>query len=272
VLQHPEEVDGPLLAELAEVAMEAATSAARILHTGFGQARLSVSTKSSSTDMVSEMDRGAEAAVVEVLVARRFDDGLLGEEGAAREGTTGIRWVVDPLDGTTNYLFDIPIYGVSVAAEVDDTPVVGVVIDPEHDEVWSAQRGRGAWCNGKQLSVAKGRSNLSTALVATGFGYGRNRRKWQAGLLAAILPAVRDIRRNGAASLDLCWVAAGRFDAYFEWGLHPWDMSAGTLICTEAGGVVQKLAETIVASTVELAEPLRALLNEAGATEALGSD
>jgi myo-inositol-1(or 4)-monophosphatase len=268
VLQTPDDVSEALLDQLAAVALDAAQGAAAILQEGFGGVRAAVSTKSSPTDMVSEMDRAAEAHIGAVLGQQRPDDGLLGEEGLDEPGTTGIRWVVDPLDGTTNYLFGIPAYGVSIAAEVDGRPVVGCVLDPSRDETWTAQRGRGSWCNGRRLAVATGRSTLSTALVATGFGYRQERRVWQARLLPRVLPAVRDIRRNGAASLDLCWVAGGRFDAYYEWGLSPWDLAAGRLICTEAGATVEILpGHTIVAAVPGLAEPLADLLTEAGALQ-----
>jgi myo-inositol-1(or 4)-monophosphatase len=218
---------------------------------------------------VSEVDRRSEARISAILARRRPDDGLLGEEGDRREGTSGVRWVVDPLDGTTNYLFGLPAFCVSIAAELDGEPVAGVVLDPSRRETWAAYAGGGAWCNGVPARVAAGRSTLATALVATGFGYRSERRAWQAAIAARVIPAVRDIRRFGSAALDLSWVAGGRFDAYYEWGLNPWDLSAGTLLCREAGAVVQILAgRTILASTPELADPLRELLGQSGAFEA----
>ncbi|MDQ2754083.1 MAG: inositol monophosphatase [Actinomycetota bacterium] len=256
----------PLLDMLAGVALVAAQGAATLLSHAFGGARRDVSTKSSPTDMVSEVDEAAEAFVSATLSAGRPDDALLGEEGSSRTGTTGVRWVVDPLDGTTNFLFGIPAYAVSIAAEVDGEAVVGIVIDPSRGETWAAVRGGGARCNGYPCQIAIGRSRLSTALVGTGFGYRKERRAWQAELLAAVLPRVRDVRRSGSAALDLCWVAGGRLDAYYEWGLNPWDLAAGGLICQEAGAEVEILAgRTIVAAVPELMHPLVQLLSTAGA-------
>jgi fructose-1,6-bisphosphatase/inositol monophosphatase family enzyme len=222
-------------------------------------------TKSSGTDMVSDVDRGAEAAVAEVLQRRRPEDAVLGEEGTSRDGSTGIRWVVDPLDGTTNFLFGVPQFSVSIAAEVDGEPVVGVVIDPSRDETWAAAADRPARCNGAPCRVASGRSTLPTALVSTGFGYAASRRAWQAQVAGHVLPRIRDIRRNGSAALDLCWVAGGRVDAYYEWGLNPWDLSAGRVICQQAGGQVAVLESRMIVATVPaLYGPLVALLEEAG--------
>jgi myo-inositol-1(or 4)-monophosphatase len=260
--------DDPLYVELATLALEATTGAARLAADAIGEVGLHIDTKSSSTDMVSEVDRRAEAFISALLTERRPDDGFLGEEGTSRPGSTGIRWVVDPLDGTTNYLFGVPVWSVSVAAERDGEPVVGVVVDPSRREVWAAASGRGAYCNGLPLRVAEGRSTLATALVGTGFGYDAARREWQATVAHHVLPRVRDLRRFGSAALDLCWVAAGRFDAYYEWGLNPWDLSAGTVICREAGGRVEVgPGRMIVATTPSLEAPLTELLRQAGAFE-----
>ena len=261
----------PLLTELAEAALRAAQAAADLLAGAVGQPRRNVEVKSSATDMVSEVDRGSEQLVTGILAELRPDDGLLGEEGTSKPGTTGIRWVVDPLDGTTNFLFGIPQFAVSIAAELEERPVVGVVIDPSRRETWAARLGGGARCNGLPCRVATGRSTLATALVSTGFGYQAERRAWQAGVAATVIPRVRDLRRFGSAALDLCWVAGGRVDAYYEWGLSPWDLSAGRLICTEAGGQVDVLpSHTIVAATPELAGPLADLLVEAEIGRPLG--
>lgn len=262
----------PLIGELADVALEAARAGADVLAraTGPGAAEVSgIETKISSTDMVSDVDRGSEAAVSAVLAHRRPGDELIGEEGTTRPGTTGVRWVVDPLDGTTNFLFGIPQYSVSIAAEVDGHTAVGVVIDPSRGEVWAAASGQGSFLNGHRCQVPSGRSTLATALVATGFGYRAERRRWQAGIAAQVLPAVRDIRRLGSAALDLCWTGGGRYDAYFEWGLNPWDLAAGALIAAEAGAVVEVLGyRMIVAAGPELFGPLRELLSRAGAFDA----
>jgi myo-inositol-1(or 4)-monophosphatase len=257
---------GDVTSELAVVALRAGRAAADLLAATVGRPRDAVELKSSATDMVSEVDRDAEALITGILAAARPDDGLLGEEGAAKTGSTGIRWVIDPLDGTTNFLFGVPQYSVSIAAEIAGDPVVGVVIDPSHRETWAARRGGGARCNGVPCRVAEGRSTLDTALVSTGFGYRQDRRAWQAQVAAGLIPAVRDLRRFGSAALDLCWVAGARVDAYYEWGLNPWDLSAGRVICTEAGGVVDIMeGHTIVATTPSLARPLRDLLVSLGA-------
>jgi myo-inositol-1(or 4)-monophosphatase len=258
----------PLLAELAEVALACAGAAGAVLRRGLDETPAVVDTKSSSTDMVSDVDRAAEAAVARVLAERRPYDGVLGEEGTARPGTTGIRWVVDPLDGTTNFLFGVPQFAVSLAAEVEGTTRVGVVLDPSREETWAAVEGWGARRNGRLCRVASDRSTLATALIATGFGYQSARREWQGAVVAHLLPRVRDIRRFGAASLDLCWTGGGRYDAYYEWGLNPWDLAAGALVCQEAGGRVEAFpGRLIVASTPELFGPLCELLTEAGATD-----
>jgi myo-inositol-1(or 4)-monophosphatase len=257
---------GELLSDLARTALRAAQLAANLLAEAVGRPRQLVEEKSSATDMVSEVDRAAESLISSVLADLRPEDGLLGEEGASKTGTSGVRWVVDPLDGTTNFLFGIPQFSVSIAAEIDGLPVVGVVIDPSRHETWAARQGGGARCNGVPCQVALERSTLPTALVATGFGYRAERRAWQAQVAAQVIPAVRDLRRFGSAALDLCWVAGGRVDAYYEWGLNPWDLSAGRVICTEAGGQVEILAgHTIVATTPALAGPLTELLVSAGA-------
>ncbi len=256
----------PLLDELGAVALETAGAAAAILASSVGREREQVSTKSSSTDMVSEVDRAAEAIVSSILSRRRPHDGLLAEEGTSREGSSGVRWVVDPLDGTTNFLFGIPQFAVSVAAEIDGQPVVGVVVDPSRNETWAAATDRPARCNGVPCHVAADRSTLPTALVSTGFGYAPARRAWQADVASRVIPRVRDLRRFGAAALDLCWVAAGRIDAHYEWGLNPWDLSAGRVICQQAGGRVEILeGRMIVATAPDLFDPLVALLDEAGA-------
>ncbi len=255
------------LAELAAAALASADAAGSILLAGRDSPG-TVDTKISPTDMVSDVDRDAEQAVAEVLGQYRPDDEVLGEEGTARPGSSGVRWVVDPLDGTTNFLFGIPQFSVSVAAEMDGRTQVGVVLDPSRGEVWAAVAGWGARRNGEPCRVAAGRSSLATALVATGFGYRPERREWQGAVAAHLLPRVRDLRRFGSAALDLCWTAGGRWDAYYEWGLNPWDLAAGALICAEAGGRVEAFSgQLIVATTPELFGPFSELLAEAGATE-----
>ena len=197
-------------------------------------------TKSSPTDVVTAADRAVEELLVGAIRAARPEDGVLGEEGGDVTGTSGVRWVVDPIDGTVNYLYGIPQWAVSIGVEDADGAVVGVVFDPAKDELWQAVRGSGATLNGQPLRCSAVTS-LSAALVGTGFGYDARRRARQALALPALLPAVRDIRRLGAGSLDLCSVAAGRIDAYYEQGLAPWDLSAGGLIARESGALVTGL-------------------------------
>ena len=197
-------------------------------------------TKSTPTDVVTEADRACEQLLVDGIRAARPDDGILGEEGASTQGTTGVEWVVDPIDGTVNYLYGLPQWAVSIGVEVDGEALVGVVYDAPKDELWTAVRGGGAFLDGRPLRCSAVQ-DLAQTLVATGFSYDARRRWVQAQHLANVLPLVRDLRRLGAGSLDLCSVAAGRVDAYYEQGLNPWDMSAGLLIATEAGARIGDL-------------------------------
>jgi myo-inositol-1(or 4)-monophosphatase len=225
-----------LLDPLLELALECASQAARLLMDD-RPAELAVGSKSTPTDVVTEMDTRAERLLVERISAVRPADGFLGEEGADRSGTSGVRWVLDPVDGTVNYLYGLPGWSVSVGVEVDGEVVVGVVEVPTLRETFAAVQGRGATRNGTPVRVSTC-TDLSQALVATGFGYDAFRRRRQAEILTAVLPKVRDVRRFGAASVDLCSVACGRVDAYYERGLKAWDLAAGGLVATEAGAVL----------------------------------
>ncbi len=212
--------------------------------------------------MVSDADREAEAVLVELLARERPQDGVLGEEGASREGSSGRTWIVDPLDGTTNYLWGYPAWSVSVGLEDGDGGLAGVVHDPVRAETFCAARGQGARLNGSPVRV-RDAGELATSLVATGFGYTGEVRAAQADVLLRVLPAVRDIRRAGSAALDLAWVAAGRLDGYFERGGNPWDWSAGTLLVLEAGGGVESYGGEpagLVAAGPGLLPDLRALV------------
>jgi myo-inositol-1(or 4)-monophosphatase len=265
-----------MAADLLALAERVAGEAGAMLLAGAQGLRLDVSTKTSGTDMVSEMDRASEAMIVKGILAARPDDAILGEETGSREGTSGVRWVIDPLDGTTNYLYRHPIWAVSVAAEVDGEVVAGVVAAPGLGETFTAARGGGARLNGRPIAVS-GASDLAGALVGTGFGYVAERRARQAAVLPHLLPEVRDIRRNGVASLDLCWVACGRLDGYFEAGGQPWDVAAGLLVATEAGAVASGLdggpvaPESTMIATPGVAPALFALLIGAGAVDALSA-
>jgi myo-inositol-1(or 4)-monophosphatase len=201
---------------------------------------LGVRTKSSPTDVVTVMDKAAERVILAGLAAARPRDAVVSEESAATGGDTSVRWLIDPLDGTVNYLYGIPHYAVSVAAEVDGELTAGVVLDVERGVVYAAERGGGATRGGVAIHCSA-RADLSQALVATGFNYSVQLRRVQARELASILPAVRDIRRTGSAALDLCAVASGEVDAFFEAGMHEWDWAAGTLIAREAGARVAGL-------------------------------
>ncbi len=226
--------------QLLAVAQQAASAAAGELTARFGHGQADIRAKSSPTDLVSEADVAAEAAIRRVLAERRPTDAILGEEGGATDGEGELRWVIDPLDGTTNFLFGIPQFAVSVACEDDRGAVAGVVFDPIRDERFSATRSGPAELNGQSI-VASQRDDLATALVATGFGYEANVRARQAEVMIRLLPRVRDIRRAGAAALDLGWAACGRYDAYFERGLKPWDRAAGALIAERAGLSLRRL-------------------------------
>jgi len=191
-------------------------------------------TKSSPTDPVTEFDRAAERLIVDAIRARRPDDSIVGEEGADHLGTSGLAWHVDPIDGTANFVYDLPSWCTSVALVDGDGPLVGAVYAPVTDELFSAARGDGATRNGDAIHCSSA-SSLSGALVGTGFSYSAERRTAQARRLTELLPAVRDIRRLGSAAIDLCLVACGRLDAYFEEHLNSWDLAAGVLIAAEAG-------------------------------------
>jgi myo-inositol-1(or 4)-monophosphatase len=244
-----------------------AHEAGALLLERFGGPAREVDVKTTATDMVSAADLDAEALIESILAAERPDDGLLAEEGARSTAESGRRWVVDPLDGTTNFLYGIPQWCVSVALEDSSGALVGVVFDPVGDELFEAATGSGARLNGQPLSMSFDR-DLHTALLATGFGYDAERRSKQGQVLARVLPRVRDIRRAGAAALDLCWLAAGRLDAYYERGLKPWDWAAGRLILAEAGGSVVDLEPEphgLAAAHPSLLPSLLDLLREAEA-------
>jgi myo-inositol-1(or 4)-monophosphatase len=222
--------------ELLDVAVEAARAAGTILLERYAHAARGVTTKSTVTDLVSEADLAAERAIRDVLARRRPGDALVGEEGSDVAGTSGLRWVVDPLDGTVNYLFGIPQWSVSVACEGE----VGVVLDPIRDELFTVRAGHQARL-GDAVLRASSRAEVATAMVATGFGYDPVVRAAQAEVVARLLPRVRDIRRIGSAALDLAWTAAARFDAYYEYGLNAWDWAAGSMLCIAAGLEVRHL-------------------------------
>ena len=234
-------------------------------------------TKSSPVDVVTAVDVDTETLIRELILDARPDDGILGEEGATRTGTSGINWVVDPIDGTVNLLYGIPAWSVSVAV-VQGPPdpaqwrgLAGVVVNPVSGEVYEASAGGGARRNGSPIHVNEDVA-LASALVATGFGYASEQRRRQAEALLRILPNVRDIRRIGSAALDLCWVASGRLDAFYEEGLNPWDHAAGAIIAREAGAIIggpdggPEGSELLVAAAPSIYDELAALVAEARST------
>jgi myo-inositol-1(or 4)-monophosphatase len=255
--------DHPLL----ELAVTAAHEAGALLLERFGGPASGVESKSSTTDMVSDADRAAERLLVERIASARPDDGLIGEEGGQRGGESGLTWVIDPLDGTTNYLFGYPVWAVSIACEDERGGLLGVVHDPCRRETFAAVRGAGATLNGVPVRVRdRGADDLGRSLIGTGFGYAPAQRLEQAGALAAVLPAVRDIRRGGSAALDLSWVACGRLDGFYEWGIKHWDRAAGMVLVEAAGGRVSvfepgpDMDPCVVAAAAPLHDPLRDLV------------
>ncbi|WP_163552512.1 inositol monophosphatase family protein [Candidatus Frankia alpina] len=219
---------------LLDVALTIAREAGELLARGREGTVAAETTKSSPTDVVTALDRASEALVAKRLGELRPGDGLLGEEGSDSAGSTGVRWIVDPLDGTVNFLYRLPNWAVSIAAEVDGEVVAGVVHAPTLGATYTAVRGGGAFRDGTALTGSTV-TTLAGALVATGFGYLESSRAAQAAVLTRVVPRVRDIRRMGAASLDLCAAAGGLVDAYYERGLKPWDHAAGGLVAAEAG-------------------------------------
>jgi myo-inositol-1(or 4)-monophosphatase len=235
------------MAPLLDLAVDIAREAGHLLLRR--PAQLLPDTKTSPTDVVTVMDRAAEELIVARLQAARPLDALLGEEGAAREGTSGLRWIIDPLDGTVNYLYDLPFWAVAIGCEevVEGSEpgdpanaVVGVVHAPVLGWTFTASRGKGAWRNGDVITPSAC-TQLSQCLFGTGFGYAAQRRRLQGGWIGQLLPEVRDIRRQGSGALDLCMSAAGQLDAYAEQGMHAWDYCAAGLVALEAGCVVSGL-------------------------------
>jgi fructose-1,6-bisphosphatase/inositol monophosphatase family enzyme len=226
--------------ELTDLAGTVATDVGREIARRRADGVARVATKSTPTDMVTEFDGAAERMILAALEAARPDDGYLGEEGAARPGSSGVSWLIDPIDGTTNLLYDLPGWAVSIAACTEAGPVAGAVFVPATDELFSAALGHGAHLNGRSIRC-RAHTDVATALVGTGFAYQPATRAEQGLLVAALLPRVRDIRRYGSAAVDLCSVAAGRLDVYVEEALNPWDLAAGEIIAREAGATVTDL-------------------------------
>lgn len=252
-----------------DLAVRAAVRAGHLLLARFEAPAQGLTAKSTSTDLVSDADREAEDTVLHMIREEFPDDAILSEEsGHAEGGTSGITWLVDPLDGTTNYLWGYPQWAVSIACKDSEGGLMGVVHDPIRGETFTAVRGGSALLGQRELHLDGGR-DLDQALVATGFGYNAERRRLQATRLAGVIPHVRDIRRGGSAALDMAWVACGRLDAYYEFGVNEWDVAAGAVIVTCAGGDVQEIpvgpegATGTLAARPGLAGPLRAVVDAA---------
>ncbi len=232
-------------------------------------------TKSTPIDLVSDADRDSEALLLETLARERPDDAIVGEETGTSRGTSGLRWVLDPLDGTTNFLYGFPVWSVSIAVEDSDGWVSAVVYDPTREETFAATRGGGATLNDHTINVSDSLVP-ERALVGTGFSYGVEARAVQARAVDTLLTRVRDVRRAGSAALDLAWVAAGRLDAFYEVPLKIWDRAAGELLVTEAGGMITQLEPIagsddtgVLASSPDLHGPLEVLVNSALTSPAL---
>jgi myo-inositol-1(or 4)-monophosphatase len=270
---NPSSAGHPDPIELLDLAVATAREAAGLVARGRATAADHVDVKSSPVDVVTAVDKASEELVVGRLLGARPGDGVRGGEGADRAGTTGVRWVVDPIDGTVNFLYDLPAYAVSIAAEVAGEVVAGVVLNVATLEMFTATRGGGAYFSspGRPEPVRLSGSSpasLEQTLVATGFGYRVEQRRAQGAVVAALLPRVRDIRRFGSSALDLCAVAMGRTDAYYELDLNPWDHAAGALVAAEAGLVVTGLpgspfgAPMAIAAAPSIAAPFIDLLVE----------
>ena len=252
--------DAATLDALRDLAERAARAAADLVRRTRPDEVTVAATKSSPVDVVTAMDAASEALLRELILAERPDDAILGEEDGHVAGTSGLTWVIDPIDGTVNYLYGIPAYAVSVAVVAGKadprewTALAGAVVAVVDGSSWTAARGRGATRDGRPITVNSAK-DLSQSLVGTGFGYGSERRAAQAQVLVHVLPQVRDIRRIGSAALDLCMVAEGTLDLVYERGLNPWDMAAGALVVEEAGGVATGLRGMPASPAMTVAGP-----------------
>ena len=231
--------DTGLITELLSTAQGLAREAGEFITAGRHAAHVT-HTKSSAVDIVTQMDLAAERLLRERIAHLRPLDGVLGEEGADTQGSSRITWVLDPIDGTVNYLYGLPSFGVSVAAvsgspRTNEWTALAAAVYDGSGRLWSAAAGQGAWLDGVQLKRDEPPTPLAQTLLGTGFQYVAERRAVQGAIVTRLLPQVRDIRRLGAAAVDLCLVAAGHLDAFYEHGLNAWDLAAGALIATEAG-------------------------------------
>ncbi|WP_350227565.1 inositol monophosphatase family protein [Paraoerskovia sediminicola] len=270
--------DLPSSQELRELAVALATAAGALVREARTRTVEVAATKSTDVDVVTRTDTDSEALLHRMIAQARPQDGILGEEGTSVAGTSGLTWVLDPVDGTVNFLYDVAPFAVSVAVCAGPpepgawTLLAGAVHDVPGDRTWSAARDGGAYLDEQRIPPVAARP-LGQSLVGTGFGYDAGRRAAQAEVLTRVLPEVRDIRRLGSAAIDLCLVASGRLDLYYERGLNPWDMAAGELVATESGAVVRGLGERpadarmTVAGPAESVDALARILEQARADE-----
>lgn len=269
--------DATLVAELRALAERVAVAASDMVRESRPTTVEVAATKSSSVDIVTQMDAASEILLRKLILEARPTDAILGEEDGHVSGTSGLTWVVDPIDGTVNYLYGIPAYAVSVAVVAGSgdpeewTALAGCVVHIGDGRRWTASRGGGATRDGVPIHV-NAPTTLEQSLVGTGFGYAAQRRAAQAQVLAQVLPKVRDIRRIGSAALDLCMVAEGQLDLVYERGLNPWDMAAGALLVAEAGGVVTGLRGRAAARDMTVAGPAESVARLADLLTSLDAD
>jgi myo-inositol-1(or 4)-monophosphatase len=259
------------LHDLLEIAKHVASLAAMVHHSA-RQKFFQVQTKCSTADLVTEIDHESERVLVEAIRKARPYDGIVGEEGTEDSATSQVCWVLDPLDGTTNFVHGYPAYSVSVGVEIEGTRALGVVHDTYHDIVFAGIVGAGASCDGRKITV-RSEPDLARALIGTGFLPQREVRASQARVLGSLLPLIRDVRRSGCPSLDLCAVAAGTLDGFYEAGLGRWDIAAGTAIAEAAGASVEVFQSSLlpnpvlVVANAQLLEKMVAVLKNAGAVD-----
>jgi myo-inositol-1(or 4)-monophosphatase len=257
----------PSPAELEQIAIDAATAAAAVIRASYGNAT-ALRSKSSPTDIVTQTDLDSETLVRALLSRATPEAGLLGEEGGGTNPGQPLQWIIDPLDGTINFLFGVPIFSVSIAAAIHGDVVAGAVIDVLQNEIFSAHLGGGARLNGQPITAATS-EGLAKALIATGFSYRTALREQQGAIVHHLLPRVRDVRCFGSAALELCWVACGRLNGYFERDIKLWDYAAGALIATEAGSTIElpcpENADLVVAAEPGIFGQLRTLIQHPAA-------